>query len=374
VTHLDQQDDQIPLTARVVRVYGTDDQFGKDPRTNPLEEPITLRDFPQRGDRAHAWLGAVPSEVADVEEERAAIGSAYMRQVFGGEENRPIGELVEEARERSEPKFKQYSWYVTLSVERATSLPSSAFNDQSSPLWLDHGRGVDAAIKFARQFEDVFEVITSVIVLRLGGTSLEHRVVDDHVHFFRGDGSALSLPEASLSGSLSVGRDIASLHLDDLATDLEGIASSGLPGLSWFSRAAHWHTAAQETRDTWQGFEFAFFALEVLIHKIEPRLREEAGDSLVFQPGGEAEEVRGAAVRSLMWDPEHKQPLLAKFATVALCLTPESAEGDIALFADLNKRRGRLAHGQIKNADELPTSAAKGLTAKYLQLALRRFL
>lgn len=369
----DQKDVQIPLTGRVVRVYGTDDQFGKEPRTNPLRKPITLRDFPQRGDRALVWLGEVPSEVITVEEARAAIGAAQMQWAFGGKENRPLSELVEEEKERSEPKFEQYSWYVTLAVERATSLPASAFNDQA-PLWLDQGRGVDAAVKFVRQFEDVFEVITSVIVLRLGGTSLEHRVVDDHVHFLRNDGSALSLPEASFSGSLSVGRDIASLRLDDMAADLEGIASSGLPGLSWFSRAAHWHTVAQETRDTWQGFEFAFFTLEILVHKLEPRLRKEVGDSVVFQAKAGAEEVRGAAVRSLLWDPEQKQPLLAKFATVALCLAPESAEEDLDLFADLNKRRGQLAHGQIKNADELPASAAKGLATKYLQLALCRFL
>jgi hypothetical protein len=64
----------------------------------------------------------------------------------------------------------------------------------------------------------------------------------------------------------------------------------------------------------------------------------------------------------------------ARFATVALCLSPNSASEDSARFAEIVKRSGELAHGQIKDAGELPSSEAKSLAAKYLSLGLRRFL
>jgi hypothetical protein len=334
-------------------------------------------DFPRKGDRALVWLGEVPLEIALVERKRAAIGVALMRQLISVARDRPLSDLVREAEDeqhdiRPALHFTQYDWYLTLAIDCRTSLRREALKD-SETFWLDHGLGVDAAIELVSQLDDVFEVIASTIALRIGGAVLEQRVVDDHVHFLRDDGSALSLPEFSGSASASVGRPIESLQLDELATDLRGIGSLGLSGLKWFARAAHWHAAAQETRDTWREFEFAVFALEVLTNKLEPRLRQEARDALAFRSAPESAEITGTAVASLLWSPE-RQPLLAKFATVALCLSPDSAEEDIARFAEIVKRRGELAHGQIKNAGELPSSEAKDLSAKYLRLGLHRFL
>lgn len=370
--------DDVALPVRVVRIYGTNDQFGEDPRTNPLEKPISLADYPQEGDRALVWLGEVPPEIARVERRRAAIGAAQLRQwAVSGARDRPLSDLVHEIEDEQpavQPtlQFDQYSWYLTLAVDSRTSLPREALRN-TEPFWLDQGLGVDAAIKLVRQLDDVFEVMASTIALRIGGAILEQRVIDDHVHFFRGDGSALSLPEFSGSASASIGRSIESLQLDNLVTDLRGIESLRLSGLKWFARAAHWHVAAQESRDTWREFEFAVFALEVLTNKLEPRLREEVRSALAFQSESESAEIKGPAVVSLLWSPE-RQPLLAKFATVALCLSPDSAEEDITRFAEIVKRRGELAHGQIKDAGELPSSGAKGLSAKYLRLGLHHFL
>jgi hypothetical protein len=367
----------VALPARVVRIYGTNDQFGENPRTNPLGEPISIADFPREEDRALVWLGEVPPEIARVEKKRAAIGIALLQHLVSDERDRPLSDLVREVEAeqhdiRPELQFTQCSWYLTLAIDRRTSLRREALTD-SEPFWLDHGLGVDAAIELVRQLDDVFEVMASTIALRIGGAVLEQRVVGDHVHFFRDDGSALSLPEFSGTASSSVGRPIESLQLDNLAADLQGVGALGLSGLKWFARAAHWHAAAQETRDTWREFEFAVFALEVLTNKIEPRLRKEARRALAFQSEPGSAEIKGTAVASLLWTPE-RQPLLAKFATVALCLSPDSAEEDIKRFAEIVKRRGELAHGQIKNAGELPSSAATGLSAKYLALGLHRFL
>lgn len=369
--------DHVTVPARVVRIYGTDDQFGEEPRTAPQEKPISLADFPQKGDQASVWLGEVPPEVASVERRRAAIGAAQLRQLgVSGLRDRPLSDLVEEIEDerpavRPALQFDQYSWYLTLAVDTHTSLPPDGLRD-AEPLWLDQGLGVDAAIKLVRRLDDVFEAMASTIALRIGGAVLEKRVIDDHVHFLRDEGSALSLPEFSGGGKLSIRRPIESLQLDELANDLRRIASSGIRGLQWFTRAAHWHATAQETRDTWQKFEFAVFTLEVLVNKLEPLLREEVRSSLAFQQESESAETKGAAVMNLLWSPE-RQPLLAKFAAVALCLAPDTSEEDVARFAEIVKRRGELAHGQIKNAGELPSSGATNLATKYLRLGLRRF-
>jgi hypothetical protein len=374
------EDDHVALKVRVVRIYGTDDQFGDDPRTNPLGEPVALPNFPRTGDRGLVWLGEVPPEVASAEQRRAAIGTALMRRIAKkSDRERPFGDLVQEAEDEQHDvrlplHFTLYDWYLTLAVERSISLPQNIVSqDKGNPLWIDPFLGVDAAIQLVSQLDDVFEIMASAIALRIGGSVLKNRAVDDHVHFLRDDDTALSLPELSAGGTVAMSRPIESLHLDDLMADLRGIASIGVNGLQWFTRAAHWYAAAEETSDAWREFEFAFFSLEILANKLEPRLRNEARTALAFQPGTDSPGIKGAAVASLLWSPE-RQPLVARFATVALCLAPNAAAEDIADFADIKKRRGELAHGQIKDAGELPSGQAKSLAEKYLRLGLQRFL
>lgn len=370
------------VLARLVRVYGTEDRFGEEPRMDPIGGPIAVGDFPKAGDQSSVWLGAVPSQIAEVERMRVAIGTALLRRMVNAGEGRPLTErsvderMEDVLRHRPELAFEDHSWYLTLVVERGIDLPRGALREDEEIMWLDHGLGVDVAGHMRRELGDAVEILAGVLAVRLGRGVLQDRIVDDHIHFAPvgdGPGSTLSLPEFSGTARVSVQKPVASLHVEDLRDQLVRLGSSRGSGLGWLRRAAFWYASSLETADPWQRFEWAFFSLEMLTNKLQPQLQKGVVESLVFRSVSQsAVEVAGEPIKRMLWDPDRSPPLVAKFTTVALALSPDTAEQDVGDFVVAAKSRGRLAHGQITDAAELPESQTFGLADRYLKLALER--
>jgi hypothetical protein len=66
------------VRVEVVRVYGTMDQYGKEPLQAPPGMPIVLEDFPGASEQVTVWLGPLPDAVREANLTRRAFGSLYL--------------------------------------------------------------------------------------------------------------------------------------------------------------------------------------------------------------------------------------------------------------------------------------------------------
>lgn len=140
------------------------------------------------------------------------------------------------------------------------------------------------------------------------------------------------------------------------------------PGARGVERAAHWYLAALHSQNPWNRFQWAFFALEVLIHKLAPRLYSQVRESFRFDRC-DGEPIPGPSLGPML-PPLEALTIAPRFTVVALGLSPSTAERDISAFVQIKKARDDLAHGQITDAAELPEATALDLVRRYLHLAL----
>jgi hypothetical protein len=353
--------------ARLVRVYGGSDVYGEE-RTDPVGEPLIAPDFPTAGDRGLVWLGAVPDWLPTARWHRRAIGSALLRTRFGFAEGQSMAELIQERLDsESRPTFDG-PWYVTVAIEREVEI-RAAQPGLPDLIWVESEDVEPLLETFKDEFAAPLNVLAAAVEDGLGLPGLFERVVlEDHLDFFEHDRPPLSMPMLEgQAGSINIKKGAGEAVLSHLT---QRVATLGpkWPALKGLERAIHWYLAALNTSDTWNRFQWAFLALEILTHKLAPTHYSDVCERLAFEPG-DGERIVAASFGGLV-PPIQRLPLDPRFTIVALALSPSTAERDIAVFAQVKQARDDLAHGQITDPGYLPDSAALDLIRRYLHLAL----
>jgi hypothetical protein len=357
---------KVRTNAGLVRVYGSNNRYGDEPRSDPLGEPLVAEDFPTKGDRAMAWLGSVPDWLPPAYQRRRAIGSALLMRQFTLTEGETLDDLIRDRLEREAGNaFDQRAWYVALAVEREVEI-GVAEPAESELLWLDADEVPGLLKRLRAEFTPALNVLALAVENTIGAGFFEDRVVDEQLYFFAEGKEPLSIAEVTgTAGSITWRTQLQESTWKTLKERVADLGASRAASAE-IVRPIHWYLAALQTLDPWNRFERAYFALEVLTHKLADKYRSKL-KSLRF----EADEVKreDGSLGNLLW-PDRGLPIAIEFAIVALALSPDSAEEDVTCFRKVTKARHQLVHGQITNGASLPVSAVTDLVRRYLHLAL----
>jgi hypothetical protein len=157
-----------------------------------------------------------------------------------------------------------------------------------------------------------------------------------------------------------------------LTKRLSALASVDLRAASneaWLTRVAHWRVQVLTETDAWKRFLWSAVGLEILTQKLYERFREDIVARLRLQ-GSEGTIRTPLPLHELVWS-DDRAPLVARFAWVAVTLFPTTAADDTARFRKVKEARDNLAHGSLREEEELPGSDVVDLFSKYLDGALK---
>jgi len=358
----------------VVRVFGTKDQYGDERRTRPRGLPLVFDHFPEAGACVRVDMGPVPRDVVLAERMRRAIGRAGLGALFGGRSGTSSGpeQINREFEKSTEVElFGDFNWYVTLVLERTLEVTQSA-GGRADFLLPDEFRELERTMP--AYAAPALDVVTSIIATIVDPHVFGSLLLDDRIHLF-GDGKRPSgIPVFSLSASGAVWRGQAEADLLSQRIELlRAVNTSAVTTHGWLDGVAHWRVQALRESDPWKRFLWSFLALEVLTNKLFDARRDAVLGRLRLLTDGGTAAAGNPPIEELAWAPE-RAPLRSRFALVASELFPASAREDVGKFASAKSGRDRLAHGQIRDAAELPTAITADLLEKYFTGAAKTLL
>lgn len=362
---------RIRPTTRVVRVYASDNQWGDVRQTDPIGSPVTVAGFPSASEALTGWVGPVPEWLAAARTRRMAIGGAMLRGTLGGE-SLAFDALFDEelASREADQSLRNANWYVTIAVGGDTVDIAAG---PSNRVWIDVSDGWRIAEELRGRQETPLDLAAAYLSPTLGGEFFERIVLKDTVVFSLKGYDDLSLPEFSGGGKATLKKGIENFPGDQLRTRIAAIASKPLVGHRWLARSAHWWMQARLADDEWKRFLWSFLALEVLTHKVAGQryaaIRAQLRVTSVQTLAGNS-----SALSAITPTDPSRLTLVGEFAVVALALSPDTADDDVQEFKRAKVARDRLAHGDIRDAAELPTGATLGLLDRYMRLAIEEHL
>jgi len=363
----------VQVRVAVVRIFGTNDQYGDEPQTRPPGLPIVFEGFPESGASVQVEMGPVPSEIVEAERMRHAIGRTMLEALVGGERNPPTGpERVRQSFEEitEAALLGDYNWYTTLVLERTLSLTERP--------------GVELDFFLPEKFWELereapvaapaLDVVTSIVSTIVDPGIFDNLVLDDRIHLFAEGKRPSGIPVFGGGGSATVTRGGSAPEMLGRRIDLlKTVDPSQLATQEWLNRVAHWRVQSLRERDPWKKFLWSFLALEILTNKLFDARRDDLLGQLRLLDAGGAVVPGTPPLEELAWARE-RAPLRSRFALVASDLFPDSARDDVREFASANGARGRLAHGAIRNPDELPIGGTQTLLDKYFTGAVKTLL
>jgi hypothetical protein len=363
------------LKMQSVRVYGSHSRYGEEPQQNPHSEPIIVKDFPCDGEVVEVLLGEPPKISFEAHRRKMALANVVLDINFGRRttisEEYTFDDAIRDqlANEHTVPVLKNYSWYVTISIQRDIEVNDEFITESEFPL-----AKIPDGTKF-REFQDyatpyinhIASIVSTVV-----GTEFFENVLFDEVLFSGANGIVTRLPEFQdfkMSGRMSVSSPTESFDLPGLRALLTSERLQRYAKNGWLESVVHWHSATLNEPDHWKAFQYAFLTLEILIHKVNKRLYSNVRDSFAFKlPDGEL------LVRLPMADllgSEDRLSLLAKFCVMSLGLSPSTADADIRAFKNAKDARDRFSHGDIRDESDLPLHTVRDLSTRYLEAVFR---
>lgn len=361
------------LAVSVVRVFGTNDQYGAEPRLRPAGVPLTYTGFPTADWSASVDFGPVPDEVIEAERGRRAIGCEMLHGLFGAVDA-PGGapaERVAAAYDEIDPAelFGDFNWYVTLAVTRTFDVAEDSLGPGEFAFTRDAFELESEALRVGREALDLLcAVVSTIVEPRLFRTLAR----DDRVLFYAEGRRPAGVPVITPGGIdllvtageesvAKLGRRLSVLGAVDLRVATQE---------AWLTRISHWRVQVLTETDPWKRFLWSAVGLEILTQKLYERFREQIVQRLRLE-GSEGIIESPLPIPELVWA-DDRTPLLARFAYVAMALFPQSATADTDRFRTVKRARDRLAHGSLREEDELPLSEVVDLFEKYLAGALKR--
>jgi hypothetical protein len=363
------------ITLAVVRIYGTNDQYGDVPRTRPAGAPIVFAGFPDADMSARIDFGPVPDDIADAERSRRGLGRVMLGGLFGGEyaglgPNEKLDAALAEMGDV--PLFEELNWYATLALEKELDVADDEFKDDLDVVFpLNAFQLAKEAVAKAK---DGLDILVSVAASVVDPRVFSNVVLEDRVLLFAHGKRATGVPVLTAGGSGLVIR-AGEETLQNLATRLDlfgGFDPASAARMSWFALTAHWHVQVMRENDPWKRFLWSFVGLEILTHKLYAHFRDDVVRRLRLD--GVAEEAAAELpLPDLVWTAD-RAPLATRFALVATALFPSTASDDAAAFRRLKAARDDLAHGSLREEDAVPAGEATELFGKYLGGAMKRLV
>jgi hypothetical protein len=365
------------VTLQATRVYGSMSRYGHAARQSPQSEPLVLQDYPARNERAWILLGAPDAVIVRANRIGQALGRISLRTFVGQElaDGTDTERLVEQELDAGNGLTSEndYNWYVTIAVERQSDINSEQLRSHRF-LWVEPALALRLRNEFASYTLPFLDSLTFYVSTIVGSDFLRIPVVSDHVVFTAEGREPFRLPRFTGTGnaSLAVSHPLDTLDMSRFEQTLRlATTRRNRQQLSWTSSVMHWRLEAIQETDPLKRFLWHFFALENMVNKLAPKFRVEVARRLTLVDESTGQPVNGPLpTHELMWE-QNRTPLAAKFAVVAMHLSPSSALDDTAIFKQAMNARHNLAHGQVKDPKELPTEATRQLLERYLDTAIR---
>lgn len=211
-------------------------------------------------------------------------------------------------------------------------------------------------------YEKFSPLVSAVIsALRCAATTVsEVREIQRSVVFIRDDDKPVHSMSLSISGHLSISRQLTSQEVESASGLFDAFARD-----KSLERVHQLLALTLESRaDCLRAFLSAWTALEVFTNKVFRQYEDEAFRVLERGSVGKVPEVFLARIRQVMRD---KYGLRVKFAVISQRLSADSTAEDCAEFRKVKKVRDDLAHGTTISDKSLPTEAICDLLVKYLR-------
>lgn len=360
------------LTVSVVRVFATKDRYGGEPRVRPEGAPLTFAGFPRPEWSASIDFGPVPDEVIEAERGRRAIGREMLRGLFGAADAPGEGpaERVAASYNEVEPAelFGDFNWYVTLRVSRAVDVADDSLGPGDFAFTREASELESEALNVGREALDLLCAVASAIVEpRLFSTLAR----DDRVLFYAEGRRPAGVPVITPGGiDLLVTAGEESLaKLRRRLSVLGAVDFRAATQEAWLTRMSHWRVQVLIETDPWKRFLWSAVGLEILTQKLYERFRMPIVERLRLE-SSEGIIAGLLPLSEIIW-PEERAPLVAKFAFVAMTLFPESAADDTAHFRNVKRARDDLAHGSLREEEQLPLTQVVSLFGRYVEGALK---
>jgi hypothetical protein len=311
------------ITARMVRVYGTGDQYGDRIFAEPPESPIEVNDWPANGDLSRLYLGAVPAWLLDAFRTRHGLGMLFL-QIFARTpeiEGMTPPQAVEYFRqlESASFPFDGARWCVTATVERSIDVSDDDFTDRPH-YWLQPSAAARLESEIEGWAAPHLEQIAGAVAAA-GATSVLTKLLHSAVYFTAPNGSTFADPKIKLAATAHVSGPMSSFPFDAVKRILSQMAATPPASLARLKSARHWLLEARNEIDPWKKFLWSFLALEILARKAGAALNDQLTNRLGVRDV--ALDVT-AAVKELLL-PHDRQSLTASFATMALTMSPATA-------------------------------------------------
>ena len=353
------------VLGRFVRIYESRDRYGTEPRTPPPEPELSLPDFPRAGAAIRVYFGCVPAELVSGLHHRQVIAAVFLQTLFGQRSVPSFDEEVERMLEKQQPPtFEDADWYVTLTADMPLDI---AVLDGPRYQWVDI-RETEVDDAFREESSATLDAVAAVLGDVLGRGYLNRRVIPDFTLYMLPGRTPCLVPRLSGSGTATVGRGMESFPADALTGRLEALRNLPAADLGSLQRAMSWLHAGMLTEDPWRRFQSAWFALELITHRLSRLYRPRVVDRLSGVGGPPV--LPSQIVEAMLWEPK-RMPLAARFAIAASYLSPDTVEADVLEFRRLKQVRDAMSHGSVADTDALPTAAVEELAGRYLRLALQ---
>lgn len=353
------------VTISVCRMYGSKSHYGDTPLTSPLADPIVLDAFPQPECRAIVALGAPLDWVIQGLRIRRAIGIVALN-AYNGAATPDERDAVIDAQLAQENwgaiSSEDFNWYITFVLQYTVSVSSDDI-ERRRHFWLKTTKSMELNQKYrtdASKYLNVLEAYGSTVIEPLFFANL---VVRDVPLFTAPTREPFGVPEWTAHAP-SISRRGGPSNLDGVADRFTEMASVPFKRHDWLTSASYWYCMATTENDPWKKFLWSFLALEIIVNKLFPKLFEEVTRKL--RDTGIPFENTGFL--STLFRDRGSVPLETKFGLVALKLSPTTVDEDLSEFSRAKKARNGMAHGQLRNDDELPLNSIRQLLEKYLKL------
>lgn len=351
------------VLARFVRIYASTDQYGPGPRTPPPQPEMSLPDFPRAGATVRVYFGEVPADLVTGLHHRMVIAEALLQAMFG-QLSQPIDDEVDRMlQEQPRMTFEEASWYVTFVADLPVEV---ALLDGPRHQWVDI-RETEVDEAFWEEGSATLDSVAAVIADVLGRGHLNRRATEDFTLYTAPGRNPCLVPRFSGRATASVGRAMTEFPGKALVARLEALRNLPSAELSGLRRAMSWLHAGRLAEDPWRRFQSAWFALELMTHRLSRRYRSSVVARLA--EGGADPPLPVDVVAEMLWERE-RMPLTARFAIVASRLSPQTAAADTAEFRRLKQARDDVSHGSVTNTAALPIDDVEVLAGRYLGLAL----
>ena len=361
---IDESDPNCKL--RAIRIYTGSNRWGEAEDWPRDGESISTQDFMGAGN-LELHFGRVPRSVRGQLAERDAFLTAVLQVGFGLDGGGSAEEVIaahEDQRSYEEP------WYVTIVFERSAHLPERIATDDADTgrLWWDWVAAEPTFDRFAEEARRVIDAATVHLGSLVTPGCLDRQIdPKDQIVILREGRRLSTVPKMTGSATASLIKSVEKFPIEEISERFGRLDRSAQSEHQWLDRPIQWYTLSLLAEDRRRAFQTTWLALEILVNKGARRYRPDIGASLMVG------DMKGEAVNELL-GPEERASLVQRFAIVALKLSPETADEDLATFRIAKKGRDAVTHGEHDDADQLPIAETKNLCRRYIDLALENLV